>query len=148
MNPRRQSGLDLLDFVFYPIDDVLGVLAGARHDHSANRFGAVLDQSGGAEGIADLDRAQIPHENRRAVMRTDHDVSDIVEVLDQTKAAHDGPGTVLGDDIAAHMRIAGLHRAHHGAESKAGRAQPVGIDVDLVLLYRATDARYFGNTGN
>src|SRR5271156_7026881 len=148
MNPRRQSGLDLLDFLFYPVDDVLGVLAGTRHNHSTNRFGAVLDQSSGAEGVADLDDAQILHENGRAAMRTDHDVSDIVEILDQAKAAHDGPGTVLGDDIAAHIRIAGHHGAHHGAERNAVRAQPVGIDIDLVLLYRATDARYFGNTGN
>ncbi len=43
MHARRQPGFDLLDFLFYPVDDFLGVLACTRHHYSANRFGAVLD---------------------------------------------------------------------------------------------------------
>jgi len=32
-------------------------------------------------------------------MRANHDVADIVEILDQSKSAHDGPGAVLRDTL-------------------------------------------------
>src|SRR5271156_5565195 len=148
MHTQGQPGLEFLDFLFYPVDDFFRVLPCPRHDHSANRFGAVLDQGCRTECVADLDGAQILHENGRPVMRTDHDIADIIEVFDQAQPAYDGPGTVFRDDIAADIRVAGHHGAHHGAERNAVGAQPVRIDINLVLLHRAADARYFGNSGD
>ena len=81
-------------------------------------------------------------------MRTDHDVANIVQVLDQAKPAHDGPRAILRDHIAAHVRIARHHSAHDHAERNSVGAQPVGIDIDLVLLHRTSDTRYLGNAGH
>src|ERR1700730_15976716 len=148
MHAGGQPRLEFLDFLFYPVDDFFRVLACPSHDYSADRFGAVLDQGSSTECVADLDGAQTLHENSRAAMRTHHDISDIIELFHQAKPAYDGPGTVLGDDITAHIRVARHHGAHHHAERNAVGAQQVRIDINLVLLHRAPDARYFGNSGD
>src|SRR5260221_1550400 len=113
-----------------------------------SRFGAVLDQGRCTKCITDFDGAQIPQEDGRAVMLTDHDIADIIEIFDQAEPTHDRPGAVLSDDIAAHIRVASYHRAHHHAQRNAVRAQPVRVDINLVLLHRAADARHLRYTGN
>ncbi len=145
MHALGQPGLEFLYFLFDPVNDCFRVLTRSRHDHAADRFGAVLDQGCGPECVTELDGTEILHEHRRAVMRTDYDIADVVEIFDQAKAAHDGPGTILGNNIAPHIRVARHHRPHHRAERNAVGAEPVRIDINLVLLHRAADARYFGN---
>ena len=43
VNTGRQTWFDLLDFLFYAVDDFFRVLARSCHDDTANRLGAVLN---------------------------------------------------------------------------------------------------------
>src|SRR5260370_25218238 len=95
MHPRRQPGFDLLDFFLYPVNDFLGVLACSRDDHSANRFGAVLDQGRCPECVADFDRAQILKKDGRAVMLTDHHIPTTIAIFAQAPPTHHRPRPLL-----------------------------------------------------
>src|SRR5216684_3208361 len=99
----RQAGFNLPDFLLHAVDHVFRVLARPRHDHASDGFGTVFYKRSGSKGIADLYSAEVFHKDRRAVMRGDNDIANVVEVSDQTKAAHDGPGTVLRNDVASHV---------------------------------------------
>ncbi len=81
-------------------------------------------------------------------MRTDRHIADIIEIFDQAKPAHDGPGAVLGDHVSADVRIAGHDGTNDRAERQPIAAQPIWIDVHLVLLNCATDARHLRDAGN
>src|SRR5260370_5556120 len=116
MHARRQAGFNLPDFLLHAVDYVFRVLARPRHDHAADGFGAVLYKRSGSKGIADLYSAEVFHEDRLAVMRGDDDIANVVEGSNQTKAAHDAPGTVLRNDVASDVRIAGHDGANHSAE--------------------------------
>src|SRR5260370_38938686 len=107
MTARGQAGFNLPDFPLQAVDYVLRVLACPGHDNAADGFRAVFYKRRRSEGVADLDSAQVFHKDRSAVVRGDDDIADIVEVSDQAKSAHDGPGTVLRNDVAADVRITG-----------------------------------------
>src|SRR5262244_699862 len=146
MDALRQAGFNLPDLLLHAVDYFLCVLARPGHDHAADGFGAVFYERRRPEGIADLDSGKVFHKDRRAVMRCDDDIAKVVEVSDQTKATHDRPGTVLRNDVASNVRIAGHDGANHGAERQGIAAQTIRVDVDLVLLDCAADAGYFRDT--
>src|SRR5260370_15411308 len=103
MHTRWQARFNLPNLLLYAVDYVFRVLARPRHDHAADGFGAVFYKRSGSKGIAELYSAEVFHEDRRAVMRGDDDTANVVEVSDQTKATHDGPGTVLRNDVASNV---------------------------------------------
>src|SRR5215471_5110069 len=143
MDARRQAGFNLSDFLLHAVNYVFSVFARARYDHAADGFRTVFYKRRRPECIADLDRAEISDKDRRAVMQGDDDVANVVKASDQPEPAHDGPGTVLRNDIAADVRIARHDGANHGAERQRIASQAIRVDVDLVLLNRATDAGNF-----
>src|SRR5258708_39371664 len=148
MNARRQTGFILPNLLLHAVDHVFRVLARPRHDHAGDGFGAVFYKRRRPEGVADLDGAEVFYKDRCAVVRGDDYIADIVEVRDEAKAAHDGPGTVLRNDVAAHVRIAGHDGANHGTERERIAAQTIRVDVDLVLLDGPADAGHFRDTGH
>src|SRR5258708_9972910 len=129
MHSRRQAGFNLPDFLLHAVDYVFRVLARPCHDHAADGFGAVFYERSGSKGIADLYGAEVFHEDRRAVMRGDDNIPDIVEVSDQAKSAHDGPGTVLRNHVAADVRITGHDRANHDAQRERSDAQATPVQM-------------------
>src|SRR5260370_8586569 len=147
MHARRQAGFNLPDFLLHAVDYVFRVLTRPCHDHATDGFRAVFYKRRRPEGVADLDSAEVFHKDRSAVMRGDDDIADIVEVSDQAKSAHDGPGTVFRNPVAAAVQIAGHDRANHGAERERIAAQAIRIEIDLVLLDRAPDACQFSDAG-
>src|SRR5260370_34401804 len=83
MHTRWQARFNLPNLLLYAVDYVFRVLARPRHDHAADGFGAVFYKRSGSKGIADLDGGEVFHEDRRAVMRGDDNIADIVEGCDQ-----------------------------------------------------------------
>src|SRR5262249_33307432 len=146
MNARRQAGFNLPNLLLHAVDYVLRVLARPRHDHATDGFGAVFYECSGSKGVAHLDGAEVFYEARRAIVRVDDDIADIFEGCDQTKAAHDGPGTVLRNHVASDVRIAGHDGANDGTERERIAAQTIRVDVDLVLLDGSADAGHFRDT--
>src|SRR5258706_9624107 len=115
MHARRQAGFDPPDFLLHAVDHVFRVFARPRHDHASDGFGTVFYEPRRSECVADLDGAEVFYKDRRAVVRGDDDIADIVEACDQAYVAHYGPRTVLRNDVATHVRIARRDGANHGA---------------------------------
>ena len=65
--PVLQGG----DLGLNPAGDLQGVLADPHQDHTADRLLAVLFQDRAAEPLADLDRGELTHGDRRAVAHGD-----------------------------------------------------------------------------
>src|SRR5262249_13550543 len=78
MDARRQAGFNLPDFLLHAVDYVFRVFTRSRHDHAAAGFGAVFYESRRPEGIPDLDSSEVFHKDRRAVMRGDDDIANVV----------------------------------------------------------------------
>ena len=107
-----------------------------------------LDQRRHAKGVADLHVRDLLDVDRHAVRGADDDLLDVVDRCDQPDAAHDQPGAVRLEDVAADIQVAVAHGGHDGAERQVVGAKPIGIDVDLVLLDVAADGRDFGDAGH
>src|SRR6266850_303522 len=75
-------------------------------------------------------------------------VLDVPHALDEAQASNDRPGTARFDDVAADVPVAPHDRLDDGRERDLVGAQPVGVDVDLVLPHRAADARDFRDAGH
>ena len=73
----------------------------------------------------------------------DDDSLDVVDGRDQPDAAHDQPGAVRLEHVAADIQVAGADGRHHRAERQVVGPETVRIDVDLVLLDIAADGGDF-----
>src|SRR4029077_18844091 len=148
MHAYWQTRFNFPDLLFHAVDYLLPLLARSGHNHSANCLGAVLHQRGRPEGVADLNRAEFFHVNRGPIARSHDDVANVVQIFYETQSAHDGPGAVLGNHVAADVRITGHNRANNRAERQPVAAQTIWIDVDLVLLDCAPDAGHLCDARN
>ena len=139
---RREAWRNLGDARFHRVDDLLRVDAGPRDDDATDGFLCPLHERGDPEGIADLDVRHLLDVDRNAVRAADDDPLDVVDRRDQPDAAHDQPGTVRLEHVAAHIEVAGADCRHDSAERQVVGSEAVRIDVHLVLLDMATDGSH------
>ena len=78
-----------------------------------------LHQRGDAKGVADLHVRDLFDVDRHAVRRADDDLLHVVDRGDQADAAHDQPGAVRLEHVAADIQVAVADRADHGAERQS-----------------------------
>ena len=130
------------------VDDVLRVDAGARDDDAADGFLRPLHERGDAKRVADLHVRHLLDVDRHAVGGADDDLLDVVDRRDQPDAAHDQPGAVRLEHVAADIEVAVADGRHHRAERQVVGPQAIRIDVDLVLLHVAADRRDFRDARN
>ena len=140
LDAGRQAGLERLDLLLYPGDDVDRADAVARHHDAPDRLVRALDERGGPEGVADLHGGDLSDEDRHSVLGRDDDVLQVTCALDEAEAAHDGPGAAGLDDVAAHVAVAPNNSIHDRRQRDFVGAEPVRIHVDLVLADHASDA--------
>ena len=145
---RRQSRLDLRDPRFDRIDHRLGVDPAACDHDPADRFMRALHQRGHAERVTDLHVRDLLDVDRHAVRRADHNPLHIVDGCDQADAADDQPGAVRFEDVAADIQVAVADGGDDRTQRQVVGAEPIRIDVDLVLLNVAPNRRDFGDAGN
>ena len=119
---RRQAWCNLRDARFDGIDDNLRVDAGPRDDDAADGFLCPLHERGDPEGVADLDVRHLLDVDRHAVRAADDDPLDVVDGRDQADAAHDQPGAVRLEHVAANIQVAGADGRHHRAQAAGCRS--------------------------
>ena len=128
------------------VDDLLRVGARARDDDAANRLLRALDQRGHAERVADLHRRRRRRTNTGtpslARMTT---LSRSSRAAHEAHAAHDRPRAVRLRRRCRRRCCCCSPRPRRLAERESVAAQPIRVDVDLVLLDRAADRRDFGH---
>src|SRR5439155_9798160 len=135
------------DLLLDAVDDVHGADPVAGHDHAAHRLVGPLDERRRPKRVADLYLGHLLDEDRHTALGADDDVLNVTYALDEAEASNDRPGAARLDDVAADVAVAPQDRVDDGRERDLVGAQPVGVDVDLVLPHRAADARDFRDAG-
>src|SRR6266571_4536067 len=142
----RQRAFDLLDFLFYPVDHVEGVLAVA-HDHDAtDSFAASVQFSDTAPNVAaKMHGGDVLQINRRPVLDLEDNVLDVLDFFNVAAPAH---VILRGRDLenfSADIGVAHFDGVDHLAERNVVSNERVWIEIDLVLLYESADWRDFRN---
>src|SRR4029434_5077550 len=145
---RRQAGCNLVDARLDRLDYLLRVGAASHHHDAAHRFVVALDERCNTKRIAHMYLANLAHIYGNATRCRDDDVLEIADRFNQPYSAHDGPGAVGFQYVAADVLVAVAHRLDDVAERQVVGAKARRIDVDLVLLYMSADGRDFGDTRN
>lgn len=102
----RKPRLDLGDAGLDRIDHLLGVDAGARDDDAAHCLPSALYKRRDSKGIPNLDVGDLLDIHRHTVRGAHDDLLDVVDRGDQSDAAHNQPGAVRVEDVAAHVDVA------------------------------------------
>ena len=142
----RQAGGDLLEALLDVLDDVERVDAEAlQHDAAGDLAFAV--QFGDAAPLVgtEFDPRDVPQQHRRAVVRLQHDVAEVVDRLDVALAADDVLELGEFDGPPADIGVAGADRVAHLLHGDAEVAHPLRIEDHVVLLDEAADARDLGD---
>ena len=148
LHPRREPGCQLRDPLLDPVDHVDRADAVTGDDDAPDGFISALEQGADAEGVADLHVRHLTDEDWHTPLGAHHDLLDVLDALDQPEAADHGPGAACLDDVAADVAIAPHHGIDDGRERNLECAKAIGIDVDLVLLDHAADARHLSHAGH
>ncbi len=143
-----QARADLLNTRLHPVDDLLRVGACPRHDDAADGFIGPFHQRRNTKCVANPNLADLVHIDRNATGCADHSLRDVIYRFDQPDASYDRPRAVRLEHVAADVLIAPAHRLHDIAERQVIGSEPVGIDVDLILLNVAADGCDLGDAGN
>src|SRR5207248_686470 len=127
--------------------DVERILAVTHHNDPANGLALAVQFRDPAPDIAaEMHGADVLHVNRRAFIDFQHNVFDVGDAFDVAAATHE---IFRGRDLesfAAYVGIARFDRTDDVAERDVVGDKRVWIEVDLVLLYEATDWRDFRDT--
>ena len=108
-----------------PLDDV--VVAVVAHDAEPRR-------------VADRHVRDVADANRRSALGRDDDVADVVEAADQADAAHVEGLFADVQDVGPDVLVRRRERREQRRERQTVAAQPVRVDVHLVLLDEAAEA--------
>src|SRR4029079_4084450 len=143
-----EASLERRDLVLHAGDDLDGADPASGPHHAADRLVTPLDQRGYPEGVADLDVGHLTNEDRDPVLGADHHLLQIARALDQPEASDHRPGPAPLDHVTPHVAVAPHDRIDDGGEGDPEAAEPVGIDVDLILADQPAHARHLGHSGN
>src|SRR5262245_53445296 len=144
----RQARADLLDAGFDAVDHLLRVGACPRHDDAADRFVGPFHERRDTKRVADPNLADLVHIDGDAAGCPDHNLRDVIDRFDQPDPSYDRPRAVRLEHVAADVLIAPAYCLHDVAERHVVGPEPVGIDVDLILLNVAAYGCDFGDAGN
>ena len=94
---EHSTGIDLIDPLLDPADDLLGISAGDHHDHRPDRLGrTVLDYGTNPNLSAELNVSDLSQKNRDAVGGADHNPLKVFEGMNQAQAPNQELFGVLG----------------------------------------------------
>src|SRR6185369_2532980 len=105
----------------------------------------ILSDRALADLVADLHSSNVADSNRRAVARVEHDVADILDVFDQTKAPNDLLLVAVLDEVGARVLIIVLDGFEERLERDVVANQRHRIDDYLILLDVAAKAEHVGD---
>src|ERR1041385_8161915 len=149
LNARRQCFVNLGDFLFNSIDDLLGILVDAFEDDAGDDFAlTILGYCTLTNLVPDLNARHIAYANGCAPARVKHDVLDVIDVFDQPKAAHDILFIAMLDEVGAGVLIVCLNRVEQRFQRDVVINQRLLIDDYLVLLYVAAETQHISDAGH
>ena len=103
----RQTARDLGDALLDAADDVERVLAVARHGDAGHHFALAIELGDTAALVGtELDAGDLADSHRRAAVRLEHELGDVVRTAQVTHAAHHVLGLGHLDDSPAHVAVA------------------------------------------
>jgi hypothetical protein len=139
---REHLLVELAGHRLHALEHRLRLLAGA-HDHDPlDRIVPVVEpELAEPRRVADDDLAHVADEHRRSVPHGQHDVGDILGLLEPAQSAHVVELPALGVEPAAGVPVVGAERVRHVADGQAGAGHLGGIEEDLILHRLAAEAR-------
>ena len=150
LHPFGQGRGDLLDLLFNPLDDIVGVNAETDHHDSAHHFSGPIQFSRTAADVrSQNDLADIFHQDRGApLIRADDNVFDIGDVLDVPPAPDHVFPTGKLQDPRPRIPVSLADVIGHGHDGHFVSVEGIGVDVHLVLLDKTADGSHFSHPGN
>ena len=118
----------------------------SAHDHgAADGFLAVQVERTTPKVAADLHGGDVLQVNRRAFHGLHRDEFEVFDTGDEADAAQHKLGSIFLHHLAADIEIRALHRCHHVHERDIDRTHLGGVQLHLILLHKAADARHLGH---
>ncbi len=138
-----QSCLDLAQLRLHAADHVQRVLALAHDDDARHGFAGAVEIRDAAPHLgAEHDVGDVLDADwRPPAARTERDVLEIGGRARVPQAAHHVLGAAEFEHPPAGVAVAAPHRVHHAADWQPVRAQPVRVDVHLILAHVSADRR-------
>ena len=93
-----------------------------------------------------MHRADVLHIDRRALLRLEWDVLDVLDLFDVAATAHVILSRTDFKNPSAHVAVGPADFVHDFVEGDAVGRQLVRVEVHLILLHEAADRRDFGNS--
>ena len=94
---------------------------------------------------AKLDARDVAQQYRRAALRLEHDLLDVLDAAQIAAAADHELGLGQLDHATADVHVGRADRLAHFAQGDVERLEPARVDNDAVLPDEAADARDLGN---
>jgi hypothetical protein len=148
-------------FIFYPLDDPVGVFAFPHQHDSLDGIGIIAKaaMAGTIDGIgplhfaetrqvADTDFCDVFDKNGRAVVYLNYDIPDLVDIVQQPDSPDDIGLGVLFDDVAADVNVAFADGVEYVKRRDAEVGQHHRVDLDLVSLDHTAETDHVGNAGD
>src|SRR5438874_13178733 len=111
LNALRQRFINFRNLTLNAIDDFFGVLVDALENNSRDDFALpVFGDRALTDLIANLHTRHVADANRRAATRIEHDVLDILNVLNQAETAYHVLFVAMLNEVGAGVLIVGLDR--------------------------------------
>ena len=148
LHARWKTWLNLIDLFLHRVNHFAGVRCVADDHHSAHCLFAVLIESAAPELRSNLHAGDVAHRNRRAVVSAQRNIFNVLQSANQADAAHDIFSVADLDHLGADVVVAALNGRHHILERDVVGAQLHGVQINLILLHEAADARDFSHTGH
>ena len=141
--------LYLADLRFQSLDNLFGVLALAHDDDALDHI-AFLATSHLAEAWRTtlMHSGEVAHKDRRAPDVLHHDVANLVNVVNQSDAAHNIGLRAALDDVAANIDVAVGDGLVELQRTNAIGSELVGVDTDLKGLHLTAEADDVGDAGH
>src|SRR5262245_20875166 len=98
--------------------------------------------------VAELERTEITHQDRRAAALLDNDATHVVERLHEAYAADHIAEIAAAHDAAAGARAVGFDRFGHVLERKVEAHELLRIELKLELRGDAAEVRDVGDAGH
>ncbi len=92
-----------------------------------------------------MHRAHVFDIDRRAFLRLERDILDVLHALDVTAAAHVELGGTHFENLSTHVAVGHADFVHDLVEGDAVGQKLVRVEVHLVLFHETTDRRHFRN---
>ncbi len=142
----RQAGLQLLDLLLQPLDDLQRILAVAHHHDAADGLCAALVEGTATELRPDGHVCHMPDLDRRTFVLAYDDFLQILDCLDESDAADEELNTVLLQHFRADIDVRPPYGVIDVDKRDPVGSQLVGMNVDLVLPHETADAGDLADT--